>query len=243
MTDQPPRTNSSASQSSNSGWVGRAPFRPKSLGVSTIPLPKVYCQIRFTITRAVNGLSGLATHSANFTRRSCSGASGASPSVPMMLNTSGATTSRFCKGSPRYSRWVFAGCEKVPAQPTGTAVSAAIFFVTAANSAPTWRAAPASAAGSFATNASAASSPPYGCRSSELATVFQTPSAVSASIRYAVATRSLKAPSRARLHTTRWRFTRDGNSIRTQPCPAVFEIQLRGLPVVPSFTCSSRWIA
>src|SRR5262245_29740696 len=44
-----------ASQSSSSGFVGRLPMRPKSLAVATRPSPKWCCQIRLTITRAVNG--------------------------------------------------------------------------------------------------------------------------------------------------------------------------------------------
>ena len=58
-----------ASQSSNSGCVGRSPRRPKSLGVATMPWPKWCCQSRFTITRAVSGLSGCATHFASASRR------------------------------------------------------------------------------------------------------------------------------------------------------------------------------
>src|ERR1035438_10161004 len=48
------RTRSPASQSSNSGWEGFAPCTPKSFSVSTIPLPKYSCQIRFTVTRLVS---------------------------------------------------------------------------------------------------------------------------------------------------------------------------------------------
>ena len=62
-------TSSCASQSSRRGWVGAAPFLPKSLGVSTMPRPKCQCQRRFTITRAVRGFSGLAIHFANASRR------------------------------------------------------------------------------------------------------------------------------------------------------------------------------
>ena len=40
--------NSTASQSSNSGWVGRAPDSPKSLGEATKPAPKSICHTRFT---------------------------------------------------------------------------------------------------------------------------------------------------------------------------------------------------
>ena len=57
LTDQPDSTNSTASQSSSSGCEGRMPVLPKLLGVRTMPSPKWCCQIRFTITRAVKGLS------------------------------------------------------------------------------------------------------------------------------------------------------------------------------------------
>jgi len=40
LIDQPLVMNSAASQSSNSGCVGRSPVKPKSLGVATIPRPK-----------------------------------------------------------------------------------------------------------------------------------------------------------------------------------------------------------
>ena len=55
FTDQPQRTNSTASQSSNSGWLGRSPRRPKLSGDRTRPSPNQACQMRFTVTRAVNG--------------------------------------------------------------------------------------------------------------------------------------------------------------------------------------------
>ena len=67
--DQPLRTNSVASQSSNSGFAGRVPARPKSFGVATRPWPKCDCQTRFTSTRAVSGFDGEAIHSASVTRR------------------------------------------------------------------------------------------------------------------------------------------------------------------------------
>ena len=52
---QPPRMNSSASQSSSSGCVGRSPSTPKSPGVSTSPRPKWCIQTRLTSTRATSG--------------------------------------------------------------------------------------------------------------------------------------------------------------------------------------------
>src|SRR5439155_10808175 len=51
-------TNSLASQSSSSGWLGRSPWTPKSSVVFTSPVPKNVCQKRFTVARAVSGLSG-----------------------------------------------------------------------------------------------------------------------------------------------------------------------------------------
>ena len=49
---QPSAMNWLASQSSNSGCVGRSPRAPKSLGVATIPRPRWNCHRRFTSTRA-----------------------------------------------------------------------------------------------------------------------------------------------------------------------------------------------
>ena len=60
FTDQPSRTNWTASQSSSSGCVGGSERVPKSLGVRTSPSPKWPAQTRLTRTRAVSGLSGLA---------------------------------------------------------------------------------------------------------------------------------------------------------------------------------------
>ena len=59
LTDQPPSTKRSASQSSSSGCVGGSLRTPKSLGVRTRPAPKWFSQTRLTITRAVSGLSAL----------------------------------------------------------------------------------------------------------------------------------------------------------------------------------------
>src|SRR5437867_2391772 len=61
--------NSLASQSSNSGCDGLAPFAPKSLGVPTNPSPKWYCQRRLTMTLAVRGLAGSTIHLARARRR------------------------------------------------------------------------------------------------------------------------------------------------------------------------------
>src|SRR5712675_2430131 len=46
---------SRASQSSNSGWLGRPPMTPKSSVVSTSPAPKSSAHMRLTVTRAVRG--------------------------------------------------------------------------------------------------------------------------------------------------------------------------------------------
>ena len=61
--------NSQASQSIRSWWTVPLPLEPKSLGVDTRPLPKWYCQMRLTITRAVRGFSRLAIHLASSCRR------------------------------------------------------------------------------------------------------------------------------------------------------------------------------
>ena len=58
LTSQPERTNSVASQSSSSGWLGGSPWAPKSSTVFTSPVPKSICQSRLTATRAVSGLAG-----------------------------------------------------------------------------------------------------------------------------------------------------------------------------------------
>jgi hypothetical protein len=83
--------NSVASQSSSSGCVGFAPIRPKSFSVSTMPVPKYRCQIRFTVTRASSGLAGSTSHRARSNRFFFS-AFGAACSA---LNTSART------GAPR----------------------------------------------------------------------------------------------------------------------------------------------
>ena len=72
---QPVRTNSVASQSSSSRWLGGAPFTPKLSGVATIPSPKWCSQSRLTSTRAVSGWPGWVSHWANARRRPLVGAS------------------------------------------------------------------------------------------------------------------------------------------------------------------------
>src|SRR6476619_3940601 len=64
FTSQPVRTNSVASQSSNSGCDGGSPCDPKSSAVFTMPVPKYICQKRFTVTRATNGFDGSTSHRA-----------------------------------------------------------------------------------------------------------------------------------------------------------------------------------
>ena len=65
LIDQPPSTNSTASQSSSSGWVGASACWPKSSTEATIPRPKTSAQMRLTVTRAVSGFSGEVIHFAS----------------------------------------------------------------------------------------------------------------------------------------------------------------------------------
>src|SRR4051812_25184597 len=58
-------TNSVASQSSSSGWLGPPPCEPKPSAVSPTPAPKCSCQARLTATRAVSGLAGSTSQRAN----------------------------------------------------------------------------------------------------------------------------------------------------------------------------------
>ena len=52
---QPLSMNSTASQSSNSGWLGASACVPRSSEVATRPVPKYACQARLTNARAVVG--------------------------------------------------------------------------------------------------------------------------------------------------------------------------------------------
>src|SRR6202030_2071136 len=102
-----------ASQSSNSGCDGASPILPKLLGVRTIPSPKWCCQMRFTITRAVNGFSGSATHSANPRRRHVvcapAGAVGKTYSTGLATeSTPGVISDPLAPGMPRCSK--YEGC-------------------------------------------------------------------------------------------------------------------------------------
>lgn len=64
----PDLTKETARWSRSSGWLGTSPCAPKSSAVFTSPTPKNCCQIRFTLTRAVSGLSGWMNHSARSRR-------------------------------------------------------------------------------------------------------------------------------------------------------------------------------
>ena len=66
--DQPRSTISTASQSSNSGCVGRSPIAPKSPIVRTSPTPKTSAHQRLTVTREVNGFAGSTIHRASPSR-------------------------------------------------------------------------------------------------------------------------------------------------------------------------------
>src|SRR5579863_5402190 len=65
---QPRSMNSHAIQSSNSGCDGSSARIPKSSGVSTSPMPKNSCHIRFTKTLATVGLFGSTSHFAKVSR-------------------------------------------------------------------------------------------------------------------------------------------------------------------------------
>ena len=65
---QPRSMNSMASQSRSLGWLGFSPLMPKLFGVLTRACPICHCQIRFTITRVVRGLSGRVNHYASCLR-------------------------------------------------------------------------------------------------------------------------------------------------------------------------------
>ena len=62
------RMNSVANQSSKAWLLGGRPWVPKSFSVSTSPIPKYLCHIRFTVTRARRGLRLLATQRAKARR-------------------------------------------------------------------------------------------------------------------------------------------------------------------------------
>ena len=64
-----PSTSSLASQSSNAGWEGALPLRPKSKTVVTSGLPRCRIQMWLTATRAVSGFRGSTIQSASARRR------------------------------------------------------------------------------------------------------------------------------------------------------------------------------
>ena len=101
------------------------------------------------------------------------------------------------------------------------------------------RAAAASPAPNFATNASGASCPPNGIRSSDVASTVHSPLAPNPSNRYDVATRSPNCPFRSRPHTIRFTFAFAGSTTSTHAFPAVSAIQLLSFPLCPSIKCSS----
>ena len=68
FTSQPLSINSIASQSSSAGCVGGVPCEPKSSSGIARPRPWNIAHKRFTITRAVSGLSRLTIHSARLLR-------------------------------------------------------------------------------------------------------------------------------------------------------------------------------
>ena len=119
-------TNSIASQSSNSGCVGRSPRKPKSLAVATMPLPKWCCQSRLTITRAVSGLSFDAIQFASASRRPVllgTGSIVASAALPpgeTIVGKPGKTSSPRLASKPRSSRNVFGGGPDLSVSPIAT---------------------------------------------------------------------------------------------------------------------------
>ena len=97
--------NSTASQSSNSGWLGASLWVPKSSGVATRPVPKYACHIRLTNTRAVVGALGSTSHFAKVRR--VGGASAGSGWSD--LGTPAPTGSAGLRKSPRLRRLVVLG--------------------------------------------------------------------------------------------------------------------------------------
>ena len=65
LTLQSRRRNSTANQSNNSPWMGNSLCIPKSSDVLTNPVPKKFCHIRLTRTRAVKGFSSATSQRAN----------------------------------------------------------------------------------------------------------------------------------------------------------------------------------
>ena len=99
------RTNSVASQSSSSGWLGNSARTPKSSDVCTMPVPKNFSQRRLTATRAVSGLVGLAIQSARPSR--LLGTPGGS--APNAVGMCAVTTSPGWSYWPRRRMWATRG--------------------------------------------------------------------------------------------------------------------------------------
>ena len=96
LRDQPFPTNSAATQSSNSRWLGRSPRTPKSFSVVTMPSPKRLAQISLATTRGVRGFPLLTSQRARSSRsprsaRCCTG--GRVESVPAVTGSSGSLNS------------------------------------------------------------------------------------------------------------------------------------------------------
>ena len=106
LTSQPRRTNSVASQSSSSGWLGNSPCVPKSSAVRTSPTPKTDCHKRFTVTRAGSGLAGSTNQRASPSRlRGRSGDRGGNVAgVPAVTSAAGLLY------APRTRMYVARGC-------------------------------------------------------------------------------------------------------------------------------------
>ena len=134
LSRHPDRSSSPASQSRSSGWLGRPPLRPKSLGVATSPRPKWYCHTRLAITRAGRGLAGAEIQAANRLRRSASGASGISPrsasTAVMAESPAGVMIAPGDVTLPRRRRAVGAGSMRTPTYDTSVAAAdASVSFV------------------------------------------------------------------------------------------------------------------
>ena len=109
------RTNSEASQSSNSGCVGATPRVPKSLGLHQ-PLPKWCSQMRFAMTRAVSGFSADAIQFARSSRPLAVLSEIGAP--PKTSSHRRGTTSPSFSGSPRSCNFVSDGLPSTTAKAT-----------------------------------------------------------------------------------------------------------------------------
>ena len=100
LIDQPRSTNVVASQSNRAGCDGGSLRKPKSLGVRTNPSRKWCIHTRFTITRAVSGLS-LATIRRASAKRPLPFPNGASLSDAKNFGNRRATCGPWRLGFPR----------------------------------------------------------------------------------------------------------------------------------------------